>query len=51
MPPSPRYSHSMDYYEDLNVIIIYGGRNDGKIDKKSNSAILFDICMLNLDNL
>ena len=40
----------MDYYEDLNMLIIYGGRNDGRTDKKNSGAILNDICMLNLEN-
>lgn len=27
-PPSGRYMHSMDYYPDSNVLIVFGGRND-----------------------
>jgi hypothetical protein len=27
-PPTPRYMHSLDYFKDSNVIIVYGGRND-----------------------
>ncbi len=27
-PPIARYSHSMNYYHELNILIIYGGRND-----------------------
>ena len=38
----------MDYYEDINSIIIYGGRNDGKIDLETN-AILNDLNILNLE--
>lgn len=26
--PVARYMHSMNYYKDSNVIIIFGGRND-----------------------
>lgn len=26
--PCPRYSHTMNYYEAANFIIIHGGRND-----------------------
>ena len=28
IPPSPRINPTMDYFEDLNVIIIHGGRDD-----------------------
>ncbi|KAL4432921.1 hypothetical protein ABPG74_014435 [Tetrahymena malaccensis] len=27
-PPSPRYGHSMNYNQLLNIIVIYGGQND-----------------------
>ena len=27
-PPSPRYSHSMSYSEDQNILVIFGGRCD-----------------------
>lgn len=26
--PTPRYMHSMNYYEEMNLTIIYGGRDD-----------------------
>jgi hypothetical protein len=26
--PEPRYMHSMNFYEEGNFLIIYGGRND-----------------------
>jgi len=28
VPPSPRINPTMNYFEDLNVIVIYGGRDD-----------------------
>ena len=45
-PPSPRYFHSMDYYEKANYLIIHGGRND---DLSSTSA-LDDTYILDLEN-
>ena len=45
-PPSPRYFHSMDFYEKANYLIIHGGRND---DLSSTSA-LDDTFVLDLDN-
>jgi hypothetical protein len=42
--PSPRYSHSMNYYEEGNYLIIHGGRNDEKIEKYSlNDTYVFDL--------
>lgn len=43
-PPAPRYQHTMNYYEALNCIIIYGGRND-------RAKFLGDISVLYLENL
>lgn len=31
-PPLPRHSHTMNYYEDGNFLIIHGGRNDFSSD-------------------
>ena len=45
--PSPRYFHSMNYYEKSNYIIVHGGRND---DLSSTSA-LDDTYILSLENL
>ena len=45
-PPSPRYFHSMNYYEKANYLIIHGGRND---DLSSTSA-LDDTYILDLEN-
>jgi hypothetical protein len=28
LAPTPRYAHSMNFYEDGNYVIIHGGRND-----------------------
>ena len=45
--PSPRYCHTMDFYEKSNFLIIHGGRNDYL---SSNSA-LDDTFILDLQNL
>ena len=46
-PPSPRYFHTMDYYEKGNYLIVHGGRND---DLSATSA-LNDTFVLDLENL
>ncbi len=51
LAPSERYSHSMNYYSDLNIIIIYGGRNDHLNRNAINSFVLNDIFTLNLETL
>ena len=43
-PPSPRYFHSMDYFEKSKFIIIHGGRNDNI----SSSSALNDTYILDL---
>ena len=43
-PPSPRYFHSMNYYEKSQYIIIHGGRNDNL----SSSSGLNDTYILDL---
>ncbi len=45
--PAPRYMHSMDYFKESNVIIIYGGRNDNL----KNNNILGDMHVLYMDSL
>ena len=45
-PPSPRYFHSMNYYEKGNFIVIHGGRNDNI----SESFALNDTYILDLEN-
>ena len=45
-PPSPRYFHSMNFYEKSNYIIIHGGRNDNL----SSSSGLNDTFILDLLN-
>ena len=43
-PPSPRYSHSMSFYERGNFLIIHGGRNDSISDYIAlNDTYLFDL--------
>ena len=45
-PPSPRYFHSMNYYEKGNFLIIHGGRNDNM----SESCALNDTYLFDLEN-
>ena len=45
--PSPRFSSSINYYEEGNCIIIHGGRND----KTSQNLALNDTYILELFNL
>ena len=43
-PPSPRYFHSMSFYERGNFLIIHGGRNDSISDNIAlNDTFLFDL--------
>ena len=43
-PPSPRYFHSMNYYEKGNFLIIHGGRNDNMSDSCAlNDTFIFDL--------
>jgi hypothetical protein len=51
--PTPRYSHSMNHYSDLNLLIIYGGKTDVSIVPKKGSLgeIFSDLWVLNLANL
>ena len=46
-PPSPRFFHSMDYYEKSNYLIVHGGRND----ELSATSALDDTYVLDLENL
>lgn len=45
-PPSPRYFHSMSYYEKGNYLIVHGGRND----LVSDSFALSDTYIFDLEN-
>jgi hypothetical protein len=47
IPPSPRHSASMVYFEFMNILVIYGGRNDAS----SENPCLNDVCVLNLESL
>ena len=47
VPPSPRYYHSMNFYEKSRYIIIHGGRNDDL----SSSCALNDTFILDLISL
>ena len=45
-PPSPRYFHSMNYFDKGNILIIHGGRND----IVSDTCALNDTFILDLEN-
>ena len=47
-PPSPRYGHSMNYYPDQNIMVIFGGRNDENFSKYGESC-LNDVWLLYLE--
>ena len=43
-PPSPRYFHSMSFYEKGNFLIIHGGRNDNMSESSAlNDTFVFDL--------
>ena len=44
--PSPRYFHSMNYFDKGNILIIHGGRND----TVSESSALSDTFVFDLEN-
>ena len=44
--PSPRYFHSMNYYDKGNILIIHGGRND----TVSETSALSDTFVFDLEN-
>jgi hypothetical protein len=45
-PPSPRYFHTMNYYDKGNILIIHGGRND----VVSEVSALSDTFVFDLEN-
>lgn len=51
--PNPRYSHSMNHYPDLNILIIYGGKTDVSLKPKRGTPgeIFSDVWVLSLANL
>ena len=49
IPPLPRYGHTMNYYPEMKIIIIFGGRND-KNFLLSGSFNLNDICILSVSD-
>ena len=47
-PPSPRYFHSMNYYEKSKYIIIHGGRNDNLSSSSGlNDTFILDLLYFN----
>ena len=43
-PPSPRFFHSMSFYERGNFLIIHGGRNDAMSESSAlNDTYIFDL--------
>lgn len=49
-PPSPRYGHSMNYYPDRSILVVFGGRNDSNFDKYGHSY-MNDVWILYLEKL
>ena len=45
--PEARYGHCMEYFSDIGILVIYGGRNDD-LYKQTGSSCLEDIYILNL---
>jgi hypothetical protein len=46
-PPLPRISASMDFYPNLNIIIIHGGRNDRNENSIYNDYVVLDLETMN----
>ena len=43
-PPSPRYFHTMNYFDKGNILIIHGGRNDSISENSAlNDTFVFDL--------
>lgn len=43
-PPKARYSHTMNYFEEGNFLIVHGGRNDFLSDSFAfNDTHIFDL--------
>jgi len=49
-PPEPRYGHTMNYYPDKSILVIFGGRNDSNLDKYGYSY-MNDVWLLFLEKL
>lgn len=49
LAPSPRYMHSMTYFQDANILVVYGGRTD-KAGEVSNVSYE-DLHILNLESM
>ena len=49
--PCARYQHSMNYCDYLNIIIVYGGRNEGATKSKKSMLMLNDMFILSVDTM
>ncbi|EGR30372.1 kelch motif family protein, putative [Ichthyophthirius multifiliis] len=47
IPPIGRFQHGQSFLQDLNILVVYGGRND----KIIREGIMGDFNVLNLENL
>ena len=47
IPPKPRFGASMSHYENGNVLIIHGGRNNSKENFVFNDTFILDLFSLN----
>ena len=50
-PPCPRYGHSLNYFKEVNAIVIYGGRDNNSNEESISLGIFSDIYMLFLDKM
>ena len=42
-PPSPRYFHTVNFFEEGNILIVYGGRNDMSEDYALGDMFILDL--------
>jgi len=45
-PPQPRYFHSMEHFEDSNMLVVFGGRAESTV--KATNFCLNDVWLLDL---
>ena len=51
--PSPRYGHTMNYFEAMNCLVVFGGRNDTLLERhmKKDENFLNDLWLFNLEQM
>lgn len=48
-PPCPRFFHSMNYYQKLRILVVFGGRNDESGKRSETGSYLNDLHVFNID--